>query len=109
MSSRETETTKETEKTMDAITVFQLALVALGHTFTRAVDGSYDVEANPARANEFGGISEADYAVAEDAVRRAYDAGERSARKLGVVFHPDCDQLLGNNDASPRPGQYGVY
>jgi hypothetical protein len=100
----------ETEQTMETLTIFQLALLALGHTFTRAVDGSYDLEANPERAGEFGEVTEADYQIANDAVRRAYAAGEHSASVLGVVFHPDCDQILCScEDDGTRPGQYGCY
>ena len=92
------------------MTEFQTALAALGHTLTRTVDGSFDLEANPDRAGEFGEITEADFRIAEDAVRRAYEAGERSARKLGVVFHPDCDQVLCSCESgTARPGSYGVY
>lgn len=73
------------------MTTFQTALVALGHTFTETVDGSFDLEANPERAGEFGEVTEVDYRIAEDAVRDAYAAGERDARVLGVFFHPDCE------------------
>lgn len=92
-------------------TTFQTALEALGHTFTRRSDGSWDVEVNPERAGEFGEITEGDYSVAEDAVREAYAAGERSASVLGVVFHPDCDAVLCSCDAGDGvgPGSWPVY
>jgi hypothetical protein len=86
-------------------TTFQTALEALGHTFTQCSDGSWDVEANPARAGEFGEITEADYAVAEAAVVAAYDAGERSASALGVTFHPHCDVVLSSASADDGVGR----
>lgn len=90
-------------------TIFRKALEELGHRFTRTVDGSFDLEANPDRAGEFGEVTEADYRIAEDAVRRAYDAGERDARVLGVIFHPDCDAILPAGDVPPVPGSYGIF
>jgi hypothetical protein len=90
-------------------TIFRKALEELGHVFTECVDGSVDLEANPERAGAFGEVTEADYRIAEDAVRRAYDAGERDVRVLGVVFHPDCDAILGSGPVPPVPGSYGVF
>ena len=92
------------------LTVYQKALADLGHVFTQTVDGSWDVEANPERAGEYGEITEADHRLAEEAVRKAYAAGERSARVLGVVFHPDTDRILPQStELPPVPGQWSVY
>lgn len=92
------------------LTVYQKALADLGHTFTQAPDGSWDVEANPARAGAHGEITEADHRLAEEAVRRAYAAGERSGNVLGVVFHPDTDRILpASAEVPPVPGSWSVY
>lgn len=98
----------------EILTVFVAALVALGHRARRRSDGILELEAAPERAGRWGEITEADYAVADDAVRRAYAAGERDPRVLGVMFHPDTDERLTSVDESDpgygfRPGNYSVY
>jgi hypothetical protein len=95
-----------------ALTVYQAALVALGHVVARAADGSYEVEAGPGLADEFGGVPEADHLKAEAAVAAAHAAGERSGRRLGVVFLPGSDRIVGEPvdlDAVVARGGWPVY
>jgi hypothetical protein len=75
-----------TEATMNTLTVYQQALADLGHTFTQTIDGSWDVEANPARAGQYGEITEEDHEIAQAAAQAAYDAGERRRSVIGVTF-----------------------
>jgi len=99
-----------TQTAVLALTVYQTALAALGHKFSLGVDGSVELEANPERAGRWGEVTEEDHRIAEDAVRAAWDAGERSGRVLGVVLHPDTDEIVPRNDEVPPPiGQWSTY
>jgi len=82
---------------MDSITytIYQLALLSLGHTLERCSDGSWEITANPERAGKFGEVPEADWKSAEEAVREAYRKGERRASVLGVSHLPLAAELPG--------------
>lgn len=91
------------------MTVFQKALADMGHTFSQALDGSWEVEADPKRAGKHGEISESDYQLAEEAVRKAYKAGQRSVKVLGMMFHPDCPGDDHACESVTTPDGHGAY
>jgi hypothetical protein len=101
-------TTETQENPMKTLTVYQKALADLGHKFSQAVDGSWDVEANPDRSGEYGEITEADHALAQAAVEVAYAAGERRRSVLGVTFVGEA-ALCDNYGDGTAPGSWPVY